>query len=145
MERLHAPSEVLLEGLDATFRSAPHPGRVRAAGGALARSRPHLRRAGVESRRQNTRSLISPGLGRLRELVAAATRLLAAARDRKRIEGVPRNRHWRQRLRDRRAVPGPDGRPLPFHITVRAPQAAAVHRALIERIVELEKPGIRDT
>lgn len=38
-------------------------------------------------------------------------------------------------------VPGDDGRPVPFHIRVRAPAEAAPHRALIARIIEQEKPA----
>lgn len=37
-------------------------------------------------------------------------------------------------------VPGPDGRPLPFHIHVQAP-GDGLHRALIERIIQAEKPA----
>jgi phage tail-like protein len=39
------------------------------------------------------------------------------------------------------AVPGPDGLPRPYHIRVRAPDAARPETALIERIVEQEKPA----
>jgi phage tail-like protein len=38
-------------------------------------------------------------------------------------------------------VPGADGRPLPFHMQVQAPAAAESYRALVEAIVEMEKPA----
>jgi hypothetical protein len=38
-------------------------------------------------------------------------------------------------------IAGPDGRPQPFHIRIRAPEAVRLHRVLIERIIESEKPA----
>ena len=35
----------------------------------------------------------------------------------------------------------PDGRPRPFHVRIVAPAAALPHRALVERIIESEKPA----
>ncbi len=37
-------------------------------------------------------------------------------------------------------VTGPDGMRRPFHVRIRAPQATAPHRGLIERIIDSEKP-----
>jgi phage tail-like protein len=84
---------------------------------------------------------VTTGLGRLRELVAGAARLS----------------HWRGTAKGLRAfletatgTPGfdidervsqADGRPRPFHVRIRAPASTAPHRALIERIIEQEKPA----
>jgi hypothetical protein len=38
-------------------------------------------------------------------------------------------------------VPGPDGRPRPFHVVVRTPAVAEPYVSLIARIVEHEKPA----
>src|SRR5262249_41116868 len=38
-------------------------------------------------------------------------------------------------------VPGPGGRPIPFHFRLNAPAAAQPHAALIARILDLEKPA----
>lgn len=38
-------------------------------------------------------------------------------------------------------VSGPQGQPRPFHVRVRAPLSAEGHRALVERIIESEKPA----
>ena len=87
-----------------------------------------------------TAALFPPGLGRLRELIAAAAYLS----------------HWRGTTRGligfletATGVPGfaitesppdADGRPRPFHILVEAPQETAVYQPLLERIIEAEKP-----
>jgi phage tail-like protein len=86
-------------------------------------------------------SALVSGIGRLRELVAAAPFLA----------------HWRGTARGllrfletatgaqgfiiEEQVPGPDGLPLPFHLRVHAPKAAAPYRVLVERIIEVEKPA----
>ena len=36
---------------------------------------------------------------------------------------------------------GADGTPRPFHLQIKAPGQLAQHRALVKRIVELEKPA----
>ncbi len=82
-----------------------------------------------------------PGLGRLRELVAAAAYLfrwrgtnqgltcfLETATG---VAGFVIDEH----------IPGPDGRTQPFHIRIHAPQEAIPYHSLIERIIELEKPA----
>lgn len=81
------------------------------------------------------------GLGRLRELIAAAAYL---SKWRGTAQGLL---HFLQTATGLsgwqidEAVPGPDGRPLPFHIRVAAPAGAARYRPLIERIVQMEKPA----
>ncbi|MEM7049068.1 MAG: phage tail protein [Acidobacteriota bacterium] len=83
---------------------------------------------------------LSCGIGRLRDLILAASelsrwrgtsrglcRFLALATGESGFEVVER-------------VPGPDGRPLPYHVRVHAPGAER-HRTLIERIINEEKPA----
>jgi len=81
------------------------------------------------------------GLGRLRELVAAAAYL---SKWRGTARGLLRFLETATGLTGweiDETVPGPDGRPRPFHIRVSAPPGAARYRALVERIVEMEKPA----
>jgi phage tail-like protein len=84
---------------------------------------------------------ISSGLGRLRELIAWAAKLSQRRGTRQGLlkflevaTGIPG-------FSIDEDVMGPDGRALPFHIRVRSPQAARIHRSLIERIISLEKPA----
>lgn len=125
MEALHAPSEGVLENLDALFdpRRAPE------------RFVPFL------ARWVDLDLPVTTGLGRLRELAAAGVELsrwrgtarglllfLSTATGRKDFEVDER-------------VPGPNGLPRPFHIRVLAPGELAAHRPMLERIIELEKPA----
>ncbi len=81
------------------------------------------------------------GMGRLRELVASATFL---AQWRGTARGLLRFLETAcgvQGFTVEERVPGPDGRPRPFHIAVQAPAAAVPYQALIKRIIEAEKPA----
>lgn len=81
------------------------------------------------------------GMGRLRELVASATFL---AQWRGTAKGLLRFLETASGVEgftiDER-VPGPDGRPRPFHIVVQAPPTAAPYQAMLKRIIESEKPA----
>jgi hypothetical protein len=84
---------------------------------------------------------VTTGLGRLRELVAAAV-------DISRWRGTARGlllflttATGRTDFEVDEAVPGPDGLPRPFHVRVRAPSEVEAHRLLLERIIEREKPA----
>ncbi len=131
MERLHAPAENALEGLDATL----DPRRT---------SEPfvHFLARWVDldrffevarGRAPSSRLLISTGPGHLRELIASAAYLSKWRGTRKglilflEIATGLRGFEIDEELR-------------PFHIRVRAPAEAAPHRAMIERIIALEKP-----
>ena len=127
MESLHQPAEDALERLDAIFdsRRTP-PGFV-----------PYMARWVDLSRILP----VTTGVDCLRELIAAAAELC----------------QWRGTsrglilfLETATGVAGfgideqltrSDGRPRPFHVRVRAPQSTAPHRALIERIIDAEKPA----
>ncbi|WP_164015833.1 phage tail protein [Pyxidicoccus trucidator] len=125
MEVLHAPSEGVLSGLESHFDPRRAPDRFV----------PFLARwVGMDLP-------VTTGLGRLRELVAAAV-------DISRWRGTARGlllflttATGRTDFEVDEAVPGPDGLPRPFHVRVRAPAEVEAHRLLLERIIEREKPA----
>jgi P2-related tail formation protein len=81
------------------------------------------------------------GLGRLRDLIAAAATLSkwrGTARGLLRFLETATGVHG---FEIDETVPGPDGNPRPFHLRVRAPAASKRYRALVERIIEMEKPA----
>jgi len=84
---------------------------------------------------------LSTGLGRLRELIAAAAEL---SQSRGTAAGLRRFLETATGLTGfeiDEAVPDGEGMPRAFHFRVRAPAAAAPHRPLIRRIIEQEKPA----
>jgi phage tail-like protein len=141
MERLHAPAETVLAELDSTLdprRTADPFVPVLARWLDLDRVFDAPVGRGAAS---VARSPISPGLGRLRELVAAATDLSQRRGTASGLKDFLEIATGVDGFVIDEQVPGPDGRPLPFHIKVRAPSATAAHAALIERIIALEKPA----
>jgi phage tail-like protein len=125
MEALHAPSEEVLENLDALFDPRRAPDRFV----------PFL------ARWVDLDLPVTTGLGRLRELTAAGVEL-------SRWRGTARGlllflstATGRQDFEVDERVPGPNGLPLPFHVRVRAPAELAPHRPMLERIIEMEKPA----
>ena len=140
MEALHAPSEEVLEELAEYFSPYHTPDHFV----------PHL--AGwvdlgryLGSPEEGADSTSPPcfpsGLGRLRELIAAAAflsqwrgtakgllRFLETATG---VEGFEIEEH----------VTGANGQPQPFHVLIRAPAEAERYRGLVERIIEAEKPA----
>jgi hypothetical protein len=84
---------------------------------------------------------LSTGLGRLRELVAAAPHL---AQWRGTRLGLVRFLETATGVNGFEIDDAPDltsAVPRPFHLVVRAPAGAAPDRALIRRIIEVEKPA----
>ena len=84
---------------------------------------------------------ISPGIGRLRELIAAAAKLSQWRGTAKGLKlfleiatGI-QGFDLIENIEDKKGVP------RPFHIRVEAPAEALGHKALIERIVTQEKPA----
>ena len=135
MEALHAPSEEVLADLEAFFDPYRTPDRFV----------PYLA-CWVDLERFLVRSAtgdayLESGLGRLRELIAAAAYLsqwrgtakglLCFLETATGIEGVAIGEH----------VLRAGARPRPFHVRIRAPAEALPYRDLIERIVEMEKPA----
>ena len=140
MEALHTPSEAALKDLDRYFNAYRAPDRFV----------PFLARwvdlgwllTGPEDSAEDSKALPLPsGLGRLRELVAAAAFLSAW---RGTAKGLVRF------LETATGIPGfrieenpPDDHNVPraFHLLVHAPAEALAFRSLVERIVEVEKPA----
>lgn len=84
---------------------------------------------------------LPPDFGQLRELVAAAARLSQWRGTRKGLELFLQTATGVSGFEIDEEVPGEDGTLRPFHISVRVPDAAVRHRALIEQIVEQERPA----
>lgn len=87
------------------------------------------------------RQPVSTGLGRLRELIGSAAYLSqwrGTARGLQRFLEVAtgeRGFEIEERVLDAK------GRPIPFHIRIRAPRTVRQHRSLLDRIIRLEKPA----
>ncbi len=142
MEALHQPSEDVLAQVDTTFSPYRTPERFVPF---LARwvdlDRFFAERPADAAEPSQSLRLISTGLGRLRELIAAAAQL-------SHCRGMPTGL---LRFLDTATgtsgfelderVASPDGSSRPYHFQVRAPRSLARHRALIERIIEQEKPA----
>ncbi len=127
MAELHQPAEDVLSRLDSVFDPRRTPDRFvpfLAAWADLTRILP-----------------VTTGLGCLRQLIAVAAEL---SQRRGTARGLILFLETATSIHgfevDER-VPGPRGQPRPFHIRIRAPQSAAAHQALVERIIGSEKPA----
>jgi phage tail-like protein len=81
------------------------------------------------------------GLGRLRDLITAAATLSKWRGTAKGLLRFLETATGVQGFEIDEAVPGPDGKPKPFHLRVQAPAKAKPYRAVIQRIIEMEKPA----
>jgi phage tail-like protein len=81
------------------------------------------------------------GPGRLRELIAAAAFLSQWRGTARGLRSFLQTATGLHGFEIDERVAGADGLPRPFHIRVRAPEEAAPHRALIDRIIAQEKPA----
>jgi phage tail-like protein len=125
MEALHAPSEAVLADLDALFNPYRAPDAF----------------VPLLARWVDLDLPVTTGLGRMRELVAAGVEL---SRWRGTARGLRLFLQTATGVKDfviDERVPGPDGRPRPFHFQVSAPAPLEPHRVLLERIIEREKPA----
>ena len=82
---------------------------------------------------------LSCGLGRVRDLIDSVAYLSRWRGTRRGLCGFLELATGMKGFKIDESVPGPDGRPMPFHIRVTVP--GKEHRALIERIVREEKPA----
>jgi phage tail-like protein len=155
MEALHEPSEDVLERLDTFFdpyrapddfipflaawvdleRLLTESPEARAAHAARAAARTGVRPATAAP------PPLPTGLGRLRELVAAAAYLSQWRGTARGLLRFLETATGVQGFEIDEQVLGRDGRPRPFHLRIRAPQETAAYRPMLERIVELEKPA----
>lgn len=125
MEALHAPPEARLGLLDACFDPWRAPDAF----------------VPLLARWVNLDVPVTTGLGRLRELVAAAVEL---SRWRGTARGLVRfleTATGQTGFHIDERVPEGSGLARPFHIRVTAPAAVASHRAMLERIIERERPA----
>ena len=84
---------------------------------------------------------VSTGLAPLRELVAEAAAIAQTKGTARGLILLLETAVGASGFVIHEEVPGPDGRPRPFHVRIVAPAAASPHRALVERIIESEKPA----
>jgi len=142
MEELHRPSEKGLEEIDNIF----NPYR------AADRFIPFLAcwvdldrffTAGSDDglKLSETAPPISTGLGRLRELIAAAAYLSNWRGTMKGLTLFLETATGVQGFEVDEKVPDSNGLPCPYHIRVCAPKTTEPHRYLIEMIIEQEKPA----
>lgn len=140
MEALHLPSEQVLARLDEFFNARRTrddfvPVLARWLDLAFLLETP-----GGDKLKTRSSGTISTGLGRLRELVASAAEL-------SKWTGTTLGlRHFLHIVTGEdgfevRENLDSDGKPRPFHLTVVAPESMRLHKDLIERIVESEKPA----
>ena len=140
MEALHAPSEAVLERLEMyldPYRTPDHFVPYLACWLDLGRLLADADRGLQES----TTPSFASGLGRLRELIAAAAYLSKWRGTRKGLQRFLETATGLAGFAIDEQVPDEDGRPKPFHILVRAPAAAEQYRGLVERVIEMEKPA----
>jgi phage tail-like protein len=135
MEELHAPDEDVLTHLDSYFDPyrAPDDFIPYLAGWV------DMARLLVAAPEEFTGTVLPPfpsGMGRLRELIAAAAFLAQWRGTAKGLQRFLITATGVSGFVIEEQVPG-----RPFHLRIQAPQAAAAYKDLIQRIIELEKPA----
>jgi len=140
MEALHAPSAAILARLHTFFDPYQTPDAFVPFLARWVDLDPLLSRPPEETLRQPGPPWPS-GTGRLRESIAAAAYLSkwrGTARGLRRFLTITTGiEGWEIDEQ----VPGPDGRPRPFHLRVRGPASAERYRTMVDRIVRWEKPA----
>ena len=140
MEMLHAPAEEALDRLDRHLDPYASPEHFLA----FLASWVDMDRFFGEQDQDPTPDAppsFPTGLGRLRELIAAAAYLSKWRGTAQGLLLFLRTATGLDSFDLDEQVPGVDGRPRPFHIAIKAPHEAAPYRALVERIIEMEKPA----
>lgn len=138
MEQFHAPAEEVLTEFERYFDPYRTPDAFvpfLASWVDLAA----LLRAQAET--STTVEPFPPGLGRLRELIAAAAYLSQWRGTRAGLIRFLTTATGLTGFAIDEQVVGPEGQVIPFHIQVVAPAAAEPHRSLLARIIEIEKPA----
>ena len=140
MEALHEPDEDVLDQLDTYFDPYRAPDRfVPYLAGWV-----DLERLLVESPEEREQTAAAPlptGMGRLRELIAAAAYLSqwrGTARGLQRFLETATGVHGFEIDESGETAAG---RRRAFHIRIRAPKATEPFRVLLDRIIEIEKPA----
>jgi hypothetical protein len=141
MEGLLEPSEIILAHLDETFDPRRTSDSFVPFLARWVDLEPIILNQEQGSTEQISSRPLTTGLGRLRELIAEAAYLSqwrGTARGLLRFLETASGIHGFE-LDER--VAGPDGLPRAYHIRICAPESTADHRALIEKIIEFEKPA----
>ncbi|GHO58442.1 phage tail protein [Ktedonobacter robiniae] len=140
MEALPAPDEAVLDQLDAFFDPYRAPDAFVPFLASWVDLERFLQGVPATSATQAAPSWPS-GMGRLRELIAAVPFLAQWRGTAKGLLRFLETATGVQGFTIEEQVPGSDGLPRPFHLRVRAPHEAAPYRAMIEQIIESEKPA----
>ena len=143
MESLHERTEHLLEGIDTICDPARAPDALvpfLAAWVDLERvfAPPPDARARADTPAEQT---ISTGHGRLRQLIVAAAELAKWRGTEKGLSAFLSTATGLDGFRIEVSSPDAGQVEEPFYLRVVAPKAAEPHRALIERIIEVERPA----
>jgi len=142
MDLLHAPAEDVLAHLETYFSAYSTPDifvPYLASWVDLDRFYPYYSEQPADL--QRTVDPISTGSGQLRELIAAAAYLSQWRGTAKGLKLFLETATGMDGFELVENVEDAGGNPRPFHIRILAPPAAEAHIALIERIVEQEKPA----
>ncbi len=140
MEALHAHPEIVLENLDAYFDPYRCPDAFvpyLASWVDLERYLPNL----LQNKATLNDVIFPSGLGRLRELILSAVFLSKWRGTTRGLKAFLEIATGVQGFAIDEQVFDANGTPLPFQVRVRAPAAAQLYDALIQRIIELEKPA----
>jgi phage tail-like protein len=142
MEDLHAPDERVLDRIDAILDPVrTDDAFVPYLAGWLDLERLFEDPTDDYSAAPGKRQPVSTGLGRLRELIGSAAWL---SQWRGTSQGLRRFLEIATGVRgfeiDERVL-DQEKRPIPFHIRVRAPGSVRMHRSLLDRIIQFEKPA----
>jgi phage tail-like protein len=140
MDDLHAPAEEVLDQLAAFFNPYQTPDEFvpyLASWVDLAR----FLAESPEAIQSSELPSYAPGLGQLRELIAAAAELSKWRGTRTGLVRFLETATGVVGFEVDEQVPDDQGRVRPFHMAVRAPAAALPFAPLIRRIVEQEKPA----
>ncbi len=140
MEALHAPSEKVLERIHGYFDPYETPDQFVPFLAGWLDLEQLLVQSGGQFDMQSAAPLPS-GLGRLRELVAAAAYLSQWRGTARGLLRFLETATGYQGFDIDERVPGADGQPKPFHLRIRAPQETLSYQVLIRQIIELEKPA----
>lgn len=139
METLHAPSEAILDNIDVYFDPRRTPDAFVPYIASWVDLEPVLDRPVG----RNTYSLPSlpTGIDLLRELIASAVSLSQWRGTRKGLLLFLETATGLSGFTIDEQVRGTDGKIIPFHLRIGAPSQAAQFHALVERIIDLEKPA----
>lgn len=141
MVHLHAPDEEVLASLDGYFDPARTDDRFVPLLARWVDLERYFIHSATGRANSGAREPITTGNGRLRELISRAAFLSQWRGTRTGLIAFLETATGASGFTIDEQVPGAAGQPRAFHIRVLAPAGLERHHALIERIVELEKPA----